>query len=205
LVADRAFIFGAGGHAHVIASMIDGDVTFLVPGVAGQGEMSEAEFFGRIDDVGHARIYVGIGSNEIRRSIFVRLTQCGVRVANLIGPNTYVARTARLGQGVVLCPGSVVGARAVIGDNTIVNTLSSVDHDCVLGDHSQVTAGVTFGGSVKVGANCFFGLKSVVLPDKSIGNNVSVMAGSLVATDLPDNVVVGGNPARVMRSIEPQP
>jgi sugar O-acyltransferase (sialic acid O-acetyltransferase NeuD family) len=203
LVADRAFIFGSGGHAHVIASMIDGDVTFLVPGVAGDGEMSEVDFFRRIEDVGRARIYIGIGDNEIRRGIFIRLTQCGVRVANFIGSNTFVARDARLGQGVVLCPGSVIGTRAVIGDNTIVNTLSSVDHDCVLGDHSQVTAGVTFGGFVKVGTNCFFGLKSVVLPNKSIGNNVSVMAGSLVATDLPDDVIVGGNPARVMRRIEP--
>jgi sugar O-acyltransferase (sialic acid O-acetyltransferase NeuD family) len=204
-VADRAFIFGAGGHARVIASMIEGDATFLVPGDAGESQMSQAEFFDRIDEVGGARVYIGIGSNDARRSVFLRLRQHGVRVANCIGPNTFVARDARLGQGVVLCPGSVVGARAVIGDNTIINTLSSVDHDCVLGDHSQVTAGVTFGGSVKVGINCFFGVKSAVLPGKVIGNNVSVMAGSLVVTNLADDVVAGGNPARVMRRMEPRP
>lgn len=137
--------------------MIEGDATFLVTGNAGDGQMSEAEFFDRIDDVGGARVYIGIGNNNVRRSIFVRLRQHGVRVANCIGPNTFVARDARLGQGVVLCPGSVVGTGAVIGDNTIINTLSSVDHDCVLGDHSQVTAGVTFGGSVKVGTTASLG------------------------------------------------
>ena len=182
--------------------MIEGEATFLVAGNASEGEMSEAEFFDLVDRESDARVYIGIGSNDARRNVFLRLRQHGVRVANCIGPNTYVARDARLGQGVVLCPGSVVGARAVIGDNTIINSLSSVDHDCVLGDHSQVTAGVTFGGSVKVGINCFFGIKSAVVPGRSIGNNVSVMAGSLVVSDLPDDVVAGGNPARVMRRVE---
>jgi maltose O-acetyltransferase len=46
-------------------------------------------------------------------------------------------------------------------------------------------------------------VKSAVVPGKVIGNNVSVMAGSRVVTNLPDDVVAGGNPARVMRRMEP--
>jgi UDP-perosamine 4-acetyltransferase len=112
-----------------------------------------------------------------------------------------VARDAVLGEGVLVCPGAVVNSRAVLGDNTIVNTLSSVDHDCFLGNHSQVTAGVTFGGWVRVGENCFFGVKSAVVPRVTIGNDVVVMAGALVTQSLPDGVLAGGSPARALRRI----
>ena len=198
-MADRAFIFGNGGHAHVVASMIAGEVTYLVPDAAGPGEMTQADFFAQSRALAPSRIYIGVGDNAARRQIFLRLKGAGLAVANCIAPNAFVARDARLGEGVVVCPGSVVGARAVIGDNTIINTLSSVDHDCVLGDHSQVTAGVTFGGAVTTGTGCFFGIKSAVLPKVSIGNGVVVMAGALVTANLPDNVTAGGVPARIMR------
>ena len=69
----------------------------------------------------------------------------------------------------------------------------------MLGDHSQVTVGVTFGGTVSVGSNCFFGLKSAVLPNLTIGDAVVVMAGALVTRSLPDGVKAGGVPARVRR------
>lgn len=201
-MAERAFIFGAGGHARVIASLLAAQPTFLVVGPEqGPSDMLQDAFFDRLGDFRDADIYIGVGDNAARRQIFDRLKAGGATLANCIAPNAFVAADAQLGEGVVLCPGSVVGSRARIGNNTIINTLSSVDHDCVLGDHSQVTAGVTFGGTVTVGTNCFFGIKSAIIPNRTIGNNVSVMAGSLVVQDVPDDVVVGGNPGRIMRSL----
>ena len=85
--------------------------------------------------------------------------------------------------------------------NTIINTLSSVDHDCVLGALSQVTAGVTFGGGVRTGVNCFFGIKSAVVPNTTIGDKVQLMAGSLIVSDVELNVVMGGNPARLVKRL----
>jgi sugar O-acyltransferase (sialic acid O-acetyltransferase NeuD family) len=201
-MADRPFIFGSGGHAHVIASMIEGDPVFITPQASSPDETAEERFFGDLDRVRPMRVYIGIGDNEARRRIFAKLVAHGVRVASCIGPNTFVARDARLGDGVVLCPGSVVGSGAVIGDNTIVNTLSSVDHGCAVGAHSQLAAGVTLGGGVKIGLNCFLGVKCAVIPDIAIGDDVSVMAGALVVSDVPDGVLVGGNPARIMKRIK---
>jgi UDP-3-O-[3-hydroxymyristoyl] glucosamine N-acyltransferase len=88
-----------------------------------------------------------------------------------------------------------------IGRDTIINTLSSVDHDCVLGALSQVTAGVTFGGGVRTGVNCFFGIKSAVVPNTTIGDKVQLMAGSLIVSDVESNVVMGGNPARLVKRL----
>jgi sugar O-acyltransferase (sialic acid O-acetyltransferase NeuD family) len=201
-VPDRkVYIHGAGGHAHVMASLLDARPTFVVPDPVGPDQIRDVEFFERIDEFRGQDIYVGIGDNADRRRLFERHRSLGVRVATCVAPNAFVARDAVLGEGVLLCPGAVVNSRAVLGDNTIVNTLSSVDHDCVLGNHSQVTAGVTFGGWVRVGENCFFGVKSAVVPRVTIGNDVVVMAGALVTQSLPDGVLAGGSPARALRQI----
>jgi UDP-perosamine 4-acetyltransferase len=145
--------------------------------------------------------YVGIGDNAARQACAARLRGAGVSMPACIAPTAFIAGDAEIESGAVICAGAVVGSRARIGIDTIVNTLSSVDHDCVLGALSQVTAGVTFGGGVKVGANCFFGIKSAVIPNKTIGDNVHVMAGSLVIADVGSNVVMGGNPARLVKRV----
>jgi len=197
----KIFIHGAGGHAHVIASLLDGEPTFVVPEPKGGDQLQDVEFFRRIDEFRGSDIYIGIGDGADRRRIFERHRALGVRVATCVARHAFVARDAVLGEGVLVCPGAVVNSRAVLGDNSIVNTLSSVDHDCVLGSHSQLTAGVTFGGWVRVGEGCFFGIKSAVVPRVVIGSGVVVMAGSLVTQSLPDGVLAGGNPARALRQL----
>lgn len=202
-MAGKAYIFGNGGHARVIASFLAADVTFVVGGdVKAENEISERKF---IEGDFPGDIYIGVGSNRVRARIFKALADMNMSPAVCVAPNAFVARDAMIAPGAVICAGAVIGSRAMIGANTIVNTLSSVDHDCILGDHTQVTAGVTLGGTVTVGSNCFFGLKSAVIPNLSIGDNAQIMAGSLVSKNVPPDVLAGGSPAKILRSLAPDP
>lgn len=63
-------------------------------------------------------------------------------------------------------------------------------------------AGPEFGKPVTIGDNCWIGGRSVINPGVKIGNNVVVASGAVVTKDVPDNVVVGGNPARIIKNIE---
>lgn len=197
----QAFIFGAGGQARVIASLI-GEIEpiFVVGAPAGANQLAEAAFFDSPERYRDARIHIGIGDNAARKAIFGRLKQAGMRVASCIAPGVFVAADAQIGEGVVVCPGAVVMAGARIGDNVIVNTLSNVEHDCRIGDHSQITVGVTLGGGVTMGRSCFIGLKTGIFPGVTLGDNVWVRAGSVVTKDQPDDVLIGGAPAQVLRS-----
>lgn len=56
--------------------------------------------------------------------------------------------------------------------------------------------------SIKVGDNCYFGTGVTVLGSITIGNNVTVAAGSVVINDVPDNAVVGGIPAKIIKMKE---
>lgn len=63
-------------------------------------------------------------------------------------------------------------------------------------------SGAEFGKPITIGHNVWIGGRSVINPGVKIGNNVVVASGAVVTKDVPDNVVVGGNPAKVIKQID---
>ncbi len=57
-------------------------------------------------------------------------------------------------------------------------------------------------GRIKVGDNVFVGKNSTIMPNITIGNNVVIGLGSIVTKDVPDNCVVAGVPAKIIKSID---
>lgn len=58
-----------------------------------------------------------------------------------------------------------------------------------------------FVGKINIGDNCFIGINSIILPNVIIGNNVIIGAGSMVSKNIQDNVIVAGNPAKIIKSL----
>lgn len=63
-------------------------------------------------------------------------------------------------------------------------------------------SGIEYGKPVTIGDNVWIGGRAVINPGVNIGNNVVIASGAVVTKDVPDNVVVGGNPARIIKQIE---
>ncbi len=54
---------------------------------------------------------------------------------------------------------------------------------------------------IDIGDNCFIGMNSIILKGTSLGNNVIVGAGSVVHGSFPDNCIIAGNPAKIIKHI----
>ena len=68
-------------------------------------------------------------------------------------------------------------------------------------DYKERNKGLEYAKPIKVGNNVWIGGNVTVLPGVSIGDNVVIGAGSVVTKDIPSNVIVVGNPCRVIKEI----
>ncbi|UQZ88457.1 acetyltransferase [Deltaproteobacteria bacterium Smac51] len=89
-----------------------------------------------------------------------------------------------------------IGDYCLIGPNTLISTVGHPLTPKGRREKLSRTAPVTIGNDVWIGGNC------TILPGVTIGNNVIVAAGAVVTHDVPDNSLVGGVPAKVLRPLE---
>lgn len=88
-----------------------------------------------------------------------------------------------------------MGNDVMIGPGTCIITVNHPLSPKGRRNHLGIAKPVTIGNDVWIGANC------TILPGVTIGNNVVVAAGAVVTKDVPDNCVVGGVPARIIKEI----
>ena len=68
-------------------------------------------------------------------------------------------------------------------------------------DPVERTSGTEYGEPVTVGDRAWIGGRAVLNPGVSVGDDAVVASGAVVTDDVPDGVVVGGNPAEIIREV----
>lgn len=93
------------------------------------------------------------------------------------------------------------GAPITIGDRVLLGPnvqLITAEHPIL--PQARAT-GIESAAPITIGNDVWLGAGATVLPGVTIGHNVVVGAASVVTKDVPDDVIVVGNPARILRSI----
>lgn len=93
-------------------------------------------------------------------------------------------------------------AKVTFGNNVFIApnvSLYTAEHPI---DFQTRNKGLEFAKPIKVGNNVWIGGSVTILSGVTIGNNVVIGAGAVVTKDVPDNVVVAGNPARIIKEIK---
>ncbi len=114
------------------------------------------------------------------------------------------AGTVRIGHGVLMSPGSRISAsdEITIGDGVMMaNGTYITDSDWhTVYDRTRRADEAT---PVRIGRNVWLGDHATVLKGVTIGENSVVAARAVVARDVPANVIVAGNPATVVKELDP--
>lgn len=204
-------IYGAGGHAKVVADLarlckidIAGFIDDTNTNREGQqfcgsriyNDVERARYKSSDPDLG---VIVAVGDCEARGRITAKLVEHNFKLLSLIHPAATVAQPAQISPGTVVMAGVIINADVLVGRNVIVNTGAIIEHDCVIEDGVHICPGVRLGGGVKVGSETWIGIGAIVKDRVRIGKGVIVGAGSLVLKDVADQVTVYGSPASVRK------
>lgn len=88
-----------------------------------------------------------------------------------------------------------------IGDNVMVGPAVQIYTATHPVKEKERNSGRELGYPIEIGNNVWIGGAAVIQPGIKIGDNSVIGAGAVVTKDIPENVFVGGNPAKIIKEI----
>lgn len=144
-------------------------------------------------------VVIVVGEPTAREALFQKALAHGLQIATLVHPKTSIPDCALIGRGVVLCEHVTICSDVVIEDNAYIQPLVQISHDCKIGRSAVLSPHAALAGLCVIGEQAYVGMGALVKEKVTIGEKAVVGMGSVVLKDVPQNVVVVGNPARIIR------
>ena len=124
-----------------------------------------------------------------------------------IEPGAIIREQVEIGNNAVIMMGAVINIGAVIGPGTMIDMGAILGGRATVGANCHIGAGAVLAGVIEpasatpviVEDGVLVGANAVVIEGVHIGQNAVVAAGAVVIEDVPENAVVAGCPARVIK------
>ncbi|MBO2527085.1 MAG: 2,3,4,5-tetrahydropyridine-2,6-dicarboxylate N-acetyltransferase [Clostridiales bacterium] len=124
-----------------------------------------------------------------------------------VEPGAIIRDGVEIGNNAVIMMGAVLNIGASVGEGSMIDMGAILGGRATVGKHCHIGANAVLAGVIEppsampvvVGDNVVVGANAVVLEGVQIGANAVVAAGAIVTADVPENAVVAGAPARVIK------
>jgi sugar O-acyltransferase (sialic acid O-acetyltransferase NeuD family) len=202
-------IIGGGGHAKSLLAVLHKLGRYTVVGYTDRedrGSILGTKYLGGDDVLNEYRrvhqecqLVLGIGSvgiSKARLELLHRLRDEGFQFPAIVSPQAVLNADVENSAGTVIFDGAVVNTCVTIGECAIINTNSTVEHDCRIGNNVHVSPGATVCGDVFIGDHTFIGAGATIIHGVKIGAQCIIGAGATVIHDCLEIGTYVGTPAR---------
>lgn len=143
-----------------------------------------------------------VGASKTRKKIIDRFVNSKVKFATVIDPSVMISKRVEIGEGVIICAGTILTVDIKIGNHVIINLDCTIGHDDEIHDFVTIYPSVNVSGNVEVGECSEMGTGMQIIQGKKIGTQSIVGAGAVVVKDIPDKCTAVGSPAKPIKFFE---
>jgi sugar O-acyltransferase (sialic acid O-acetyltransferase NeuD family) len=207
-------VYGAGGFGLEVAMLIEQinavkpqwDIAgFFDDGVSEGTVVNDYPVLGGVDGLNRwpsdLHLILALGWPKTRIQVLQQITNPKIRFPVLIHPSVIAgnANYLSIGEGSIICAGSIITTNIDIGRHVIINLACTVGHETTIGDFSSFMPACNISGEVKIGNATFWGTGAKIINQKTVGNAAIIGAGAVVVNDIPAQVTALGVPAKVVK------
>ena len=145
-------------------------------------------------------ILLCIGYNHLdkKKELFEKLRGI-IPFGQIIHSTSWIDRTVKLGQGIIIYPGCSIDFEATLEDNLVVTNSCTIAHNSVIGAHCFLSPRVAIAGFVSVGEKCIIGINATIIDNITIISKTQVGGGTVVVKNIEKSGLYVGNPQRFIR------
>ena len=149
---------------------------------------------------------MGIGTPAVRLKLAKELKERFPHIPwpPLVHPSVkWQRRTMQLGEGVIICAGSIATVNVRFEPFCLVNLSCTIGHEAVIGSGCVLNPTVNISGGVELGSGVLVGTGAQVLQYLKIGDGAQIGAGAVVNKDVSPDTTVVGVPAKELAKKAP--
>ena len=169
----------------------------------------EKEYYGKkvfsynefleVVDRENTEVIIANGEPYFRKMLFEKVEKDGIQFAQVIGSTSFVSPTAKIGKGVLISENCNIFSQAILENNVHINANVFVGHNSRIEKHTGLSIGCSIAGDVTIGEMSYIANCASVNEKINIGSGCIVAANSAVISDVIDEQIVGGVPARFIK------
>lgn len=168
----------------------------------------EWEELAKVIEDNQASITDLVVENDMRNSAVPLLDKKNINAR--IEPGAIIRDQVEIHDNAVIMMGAVINIGAVVGEGTMIDMGAILGGRAIVGNHCHIGAGTVLAGVVEPASatpviiedNVLIGANAVVIEGCRVGKNSVVAAGAVVIENVPENVVVAGCPAKIIKKID---
>ena len=203
------YIIGAGGFGREVAwlverinevspvwnlkGFIDDNESIWGSKEDGYPVLGGCEYLKNMEDV---YVVCAVGSAKVRKQIIDKLADSRIKYATLVDPAVIMSKRVYIGEGSIICAGTIITVDVTIGRHVIINLDCTLGHDDIVEDYVTIYPSVNVSGNVRIGQMSELGTGVQIIQGKNIVSETVIGAGAVVVKDINKSGTYVGVPSK---------